>query len=120
MNRYHVIYDDNCPLCLAGIGQIEKLDQLGLVRFVPLSNTHDKSGPRMPSREKLKEQMHLITPEGKVYRGAEAAGVLATLFPSSRLLGGLILLPGVRLVARRVYRLIARHRLKISRLVALN
>ena len=105
---------------MTGIEQIRKLDRLGLVRFVPLSDVSEKSGPRIPSREKLKEQMHLITPEGKVYRGAEAAGVLATLFPSSRLLGSLILLPGVRLVARYVYRLIARHRLKISHLAALN
>ena len=120
MNCYHVIYDDTCPLCLGGIEQIKKLDRLGLVRFVPLSDVSEKSGPRIPSREKLKEQMHLITPEGKVYRGAEAAGMLATLFPSSKLLGELILLPGVRFVARHIYRLIARHRLTVSRMVSLN
>ncbi len=120
MSRYHVIYDDTCPLCLTGIEQIRKLDRLGLVSFVPLSGVPEQSGSRMPSREKLKQQMHLITPEGKVYRGAEAAGLLATLFPSSRLLGEFILLPGVRHLARHVYRLIARHRLRISRLAALN
>ena len=120
MSRYHVIYDDNCPICAAGAVRLEKLDRMGLVRCVPLSEIPERPDMRTLSRAKLKDQMHLITPEGKVYRGAEAAGVLATLFPGSRLLGEFILLPGVRSVARRVYRLVARHRFKISRLVSLN
>ena len=120
MNQFHVIYDDNCPLCLAAIGQVRQLDRLGLVNLVPLSGITDRPGSSIPARQKLLEQMHLITPEGKVYRGADAVGVLARLLPQSRYFGSFLLLPGVRHLARGIYRLIARHRLRLSHLMTLN
>jgi len=76
--------------------------------------------PGVPVRQGLLEQVHLITPEGKVYRGAEAVGVLAGLFPESRYFGRIILLPGIRDLARVVYRFVARHRFRLSRLTTLN
>jgi predicted DCC family thiol-disulfide oxidoreductase YuxK len=100
--------------------KIEKLDRLGLINRVPLSVAVKTRKPGMPAENRLSNEMHLITPEGKIYRGAEAVGVLATLFPQSRLLGEIILLPGVRAVARLVYRQVARHRMRLSRLLPLN
>ena len=120
MSQYHLIYDDTCPLCLASVETVRKLDRLGLVAVVPLSSVAEAKRPGFPSRERLQEQIHLITPEKKVYRGAEAVGVLATLFPKSRLFGEFVLLPGVKVFARYVYGAIARHRLRLSRLAALN
>ncbi|MEW6412016.1 MAG: DUF393 domain-containing protein [Candidatus Zixiibacteriota bacterium] len=120
MKQYHLIYDDNCPVCLSSVGKISKLDKLGLVNRVPLSQALKARNPNMPVKDKLAEQLHLVTPEGKIYRGAEAVGILATLFPQSRLLGQFMLLPGVRFLARAVYRLIARHRMRLSRLMPLN
>ena len=120
MSQYHLIYDDNCPLCLSSVDKIKKYDQLGLVNLVALTSVPDRPQCGMPTKEKLREEIHLITPERKVYRGAEAVGVLASLFPNSRYFGALITAPGIRVVARHVYRLIARHRLSISRIASLN
>ncbi|UCE24731.1 MAG: DUF393 domain-containing protein [Candidatus Zixiibacteriota bacterium] len=120
MGQYHVIYDDNCPLCLAAIGQVRQLDRLGLVNLVALSDVTGRAASALPAHRKLLEQMHLVTPEGRVYRGADAVGVLARVLPKSRYIGNFILLPGVRQLARIIYRLIARHRLSVSRLCSLN
>jgi predicted DCC family thiol-disulfide oxidoreductase YuxK len=120
MNVYHLIYDDNCPVCLKGVDRIKDLDKLGLVYFVPLSKALDIHAGRLPTGGRLREEIHLIAPDKKVYRGAEAVGVLAGLFPRSRIVGNFILLPGVRSVARVVYGFVARHRMKLSRIAALN
>lgn len=120
MSQYHLIYDDNCPLCRGSIEKVRKFDKLGLVNCLPLSAIPDRSGCGLLGREKLLEEIHLVTPEKKVYRGADAVGILASLFPNSRYLGALILAPGIRVLARHVYRVVARHRLSLSKLVSLN
>ncbi len=120
MNQYHLIYDDSCPICLFSIERIAKLDKLGLVNRVPLSTALKSRKPGMLANDQLVKEMHLITPEGKIYRGAEAVGVLATLFPQSRLFGEIVLLPGIRTLARLVYAQVARHRIRLSRIVPLN
>ena len=120
MSQYYVIYDDNCPVCCASVEKVRKLDRLGLVNCIPLSLVPNRPQRGMPGKERLADQLHLITPEKKVYRGAEAVGVLASLFPSSRYLGAFIMLPVIRVVARHVYRIVARHRFSISRTVSLN
>ncbi|UCG61785.1 MAG: DUF393 domain-containing protein [Candidatus Zixiibacteriota bacterium] len=120
MGQYHLIYDDNCPICRKSISTVRNLDRLGLVNCVPLSTVTDQPRRGTLVKGKLAEEIHLITPEGKVYRGAEAVGVLASLFPRSKYLGAFILLPGVRALARRAYRRVARRRLMISRLLSLN
>lgn len=120
MSQYHLIYDDNCPICLASIDKVRKLDRLGLVNLVPLSSVADRPRGALPAKERLRDEIHLITPEKKVYRGAEAVGVLASLFPGSRYVGAFIMAPGIRVIARHIYRIVARHRLSISRIASLN
>ncbi|UCD63693.1 MAG: DUF393 domain-containing protein [Candidatus Zixiibacteriota bacterium] len=115
-----MIYDDQCSLCLGAVGKVRQLDRLGLVELVPLSRAADSFGHCPSTEERLRKQLHLVTSEGKIYRGAEAVGVLAALFPESKLLGHVILLPFIRPLARWAYRIVARHRLKISRLVSVN
>jgi len=118
MSPYHLIYDDRCPVCVEAVGRVQKLDRLGLVELMPVSQI--PQGPQAPDRRRLLDEVHLITPEGKVFRGADAVGILAGLFPQSRYFGRLILMPGIRSVARIVYGIVARHRLKQSRLTTLN
>ncbi len=118
VSQFHLIYDDRCPVCLGAVDRVRKLDRMGLVELMPVSQIPQMRG--VPNRRGLLEQVHLITPEGKIYRGADAVGILAGLFPESRYLGRFILLPGIRRIARVVYRFVARHRLKLSRLTTLN
>jgi predicted DCC family thiol-disulfide oxidoreductase YuxK len=120
MNQYHLIYDDECPLCTACIESLRHRDRIELVKYVPLSGLLDDARLRPSAIERLKQEVHLITPQRRVYRGAEAVGVLARVLPGSRLIGALVLFPGIRYLARHTYRMVARHRLTISKLTSLN
>jgi predicted DCC family thiol-disulfide oxidoreductase YuxK len=120
MKKYRLIYDDSCPVCVAAVSKAVRLDSMGLVSLEPLSGARTAGYPDLPSPAKLAKEIHLIAPDGAVYRGAEAVGRLASLFPRSKLLGRIILLPLVRPLARLVYGLVARHRLRLSKALGLN
>jgi predicted DCC family thiol-disulfide oxidoreductase YuxK len=120
MDQYHLIYDDKCPLCTACIERLRQRDRIELVKYVPLSSLRDDPRLRPSAIERLKQEVHLITPQRQVYRGAEAVGVLARVLPGSRFIGAFILFPGIRYLARHIYRMVARHRLTISKLTTLN
>jgi predicted DCC family thiol-disulfide oxidoreductase YuxK len=114
MGDNYLIYDDSCPVCRASIKRVQQLDKLGIVRLVRLSQLSEINDVKLPALSELKEQIHFITADGMAHKGAEAIGHLAGLFPQSRLLGRILSLPGVKQIARPLYRLIARHRLKLS------
>jgi len=119
MKDYYLIYDDSCPICRVGTDQLRKLDRLGLVKMVPLSRAREISESARLDPNRLKTEIHLVLPDGRIFRGAEALATVAALFPRSRLLGWLIMIPPFKQLARLVYRIIARHRLKISAVVGL-
>ena len=62
------------------------------------------------AREDLERAMHLVSPTGRVFAGAAAAGPLLALLPGGRLLGAPLALPGAGRVAAAAYHWIARHR----------
>ncbi len=114
MKDYYLIYDDSCPICRVGVRKIGDLDRLGLVKMVPLSRAREISQSARLDPTRLKTEIHLVMPDGRVFRGAEALATVATLFPRSKLLGRLIMIPPIKQLGRIVYRIIARHRMKIS------
>jgi predicted DCC family thiol-disulfide oxidoreductase YuxK len=116
MRRFYLIYDDQCPLCRAGLEQVRQLDTLGLVTPVPLSNPTLPPSLELPPFDQLRQALHLIDSDGTRYAGAEAVARIATLFPRSRFLGRILLWPVVRPLARLIYGRVARHRLLLARL----
>jgi predicted DCC family thiol-disulfide oxidoreductase YuxK len=117
MLSYFLIYDDNCPVCVKASRQVKRLDDLGLVNLVPLSVAAAPEGRSGLSKDKMANQMHLVGSDGRVWAGADAVARLATVMPRSRLVGRILMLPLVRQAARLVYGQIARHRLKLTRLL---
>lgn len=113
MGDYHLIYDDRCPLCLRAMNEVRKYDRLAVVRMVPLSTVRESAGLSavpLPLDSELQQSIHLVEPNGQILRGAEAIGRLAVLFPRSRPLGLVLLMPGVRTISEWIYRWVARHR----------
>jgi len=118
MLSYFLIYDDLCPICVKASRQVKKLDELGVVNLVPLSTAAIPQGRPVTSAEKMANQMHLVSSDGRVWAGADAVARLASVCPRSRSLGRLLMMPGVRHLARLVYGRVARHRLKLARLIS--
>ena len=67
---------------------------------------------RFPSvpRSDLEAAMHLVAPDGRVWTGARAVEELLRLLPRWRLGAWTFRIPGVRLVAGWVYRMVAGNR----------
>ena len=115
MADHYLIFDDRCPLCLAAAQKVHRRDRTRRVSLQPLSRLSLPEAVRAPADQELTAAIHLIAPDGVVYRGAEALAHLAILLPRYKPLGKVLLLPVVKPVARLFYRFIARNRVGISR-----
>jgi predicted DCC family thiol-disulfide oxidoreductase YuxK len=108
-----VLYDGSCRFCSAAARRLAALVRPGAVEMV------DFQAPgaldRFPgvSHAACMQAMHLVTPDGRVYRGAEAAvRALATRrFPGW--LAYLYYLPGLRQLLDRLYAFLAAHRYRL-------
>lgn len=117
--RHVVLYDGLCKFCLAGMRRLLALARPGAIE--PVNFQEPGALDRFPgiSHEDCMRQMYLVTPEGKVYAGFEAA---VRAVATRRFIGRLAFLyylPGLRMLLDALYALIARHRYKImGKLVA--
>lgn len=90
--------------------RFRRMDRRGQVTWTGLSNPQLPDFLVPPSHERLKQSMHLADESGKWYVGTDAIAKLATLFPKSRLLGYLLMVPGIRSLSKRIYSVFARRR----------
>ncbi len=117
MPHYYLIYDDTCPICLASIKKLRQVDTLGLVEAVPLSDPRLPHGKNLPPEHELKNAVHLFDDAGQMYRGADAVAKVMSIFPKSAWIGKIMRWPGIRQIARGVYGLVARNRVKLSGMI---
>ncbi|MBK7142182.1 MAG: DUF393 domain-containing protein [bacterium] len=118
MPRYYLIYDDSCPICLASIDRLRKIDTLGIVELVPLSDPRLPHGQSLPPQHELKNAVHLFDDSGQMYRGAEAVAQVMSIFPTTAWISRIMGWPGIRQLARVIYGVVARNRVKLSKAVA--
>ena len=102
-----LIYDDACAMCCTWAERVRRWDCDHRIELVP-SHGADV-GARFPgiARERLDAAMQVVEPDGKTCEGAAAAEALLRVLPLGRLLGWTFAVPGVRVIAERVYRAIA-------------
>ena len=91
------------------------LDWLGRLRLLPIKDPEAAQLAPDVRREDLLEAMHCVTPEGKVFRGARAIRFISFRLPLAIPLGLLLWIPGVIFLAEKVYMVISRNRLVLSR-----
>ena len=114
MKRYILIYDDGCSFCAAAVAKVRRLDRFGIVDIMPLSHPHLPDSVVCPLPSELARSIILFTPEGEKYAGSDAVALLASVLPGTRWFGWVLLLPGIKQIARPMYRFIARHRMQLS------
>jgi predicted DCC family thiol-disulfide oxidoreductase YuxK len=107
---YTMLYDGNCRICRSQAQTIAGYNDDGLIEVLDM-NTPDARArfpqvtPAMAQRE-----MHLVAPDGTLYRGAEAVRETLLRLPALRGLGELMRLPGAMGLARPLYAWVARNR----------
>ena len=111
-----VLYDSDCPLCTFQMKTLTWLDWFGKVRFVPIqAEEAAKIAPGL-TREDLLEAIHCITPDGTIHRGARAIRFLGMRMPLLLPVTLFLWIPGVILIAEKVYMFVSRNRLFFSRI----
>jgi predicted DCC family thiol-disulfide oxidoreductase YuxK len=105
-----LIYDGECNICIRSVEWIRRQDPGGAIELLAFQD------PRLPIRfpelpiQRCREAMQLLTPDGKRREGAEAVEELLRILPGFRWLAWGFRVPGVRRLARAVYRYVARRR----------
>lgn len=106
-----LVYDGDCRFCHASAGRLLRLAGPKL-RLVSLHEPGLLEALAI-SQEAAMQAMHLITPEGRVFRGLEAAVQALRHRPIVGVLAKAYYLPGLRQLGDLGYRLVARYRYAI-------
>jgi predicted DCC family thiol-disulfide oxidoreductase YuxK len=111
--KYVVLYDGHCRFCAA---QSQKLTAIAR-RAVVTTADFQESGilDKFPgiSHEACMQAMHLVTPDGRVYRGFEAIVQAIATRPVLGLAAYVYYLPGLRQLCDRLYAFVAANRYRL-------
>lgn len=103
-----LIYDGDCGVCRLWVDYWKSLTG-DRVRYAPFQNVA-VDFPEIPS-EHFKKFLHLITPNGELFRGAEAVFRILSCCPGkSWFLWLYVRIPGFSFISEAVYRSLASHR----------
>ena len=116
MNPNTVLYDDECSFCTFQMKLLSWLDWGNRFALVPASDKRVEVLAPQLTAQQLNEAIHCVTQTGDIHRGARAIRFISLRLPLLVPLAFFLWLPGVILVAERIYALISRNRQFISRL----
>lgn len=106
-----ILYDGQCALCQRSVRILRPLDWLHRLNFADArdpANIPLTDPPLQP--ERLMEEMHAVTPAGRVYHGFRAFRCIAWRLPLLWLIAPFLYIPGVPALGQRVYLWVARNR----------
>jgi len=115
MSELTVFYDGLCGFCRASADQVRRLDSRHRIELVDL---HDPSVQQLfpqIDREIAMRWMQAIDRCGEVSSGVDAWARIGLLLPGWNLVAWLLLVPGIRWVAARIYAWVARNRYRWNR-----
>ncbi len=115
MSPNTVLYDDECSFCTFQMKLLSWLDWRNRFALVPAADPRVATLAPALTAQQLNEAIHCVTPEGTVHRGARAIRFISQDLPLLWPLALLLWVPGIILIAERVYALISRNRQLISR-----
>jgi predicted DCC family thiol-disulfide oxidoreductase YuxK len=110
IGKYILLYDGHCPFCVARSKNLAALARLGTVHIVDFQEPATLAPFPELSHEACMQAMHLITPDGRVYRGFEAAVQAVATRPILGWFAYVYYVPGLRQLCEWMYRFIATHR----------
>ncbi|MEJ5343805.1 MAG: DUF393 domain-containing protein [Chloroflexus sp.] len=108
--RYTMLYDGNCRICRSQAALIAGYDDHNQIELLDANSASARERFPQISHEEAMGQLHVVGPDGTIYRGAEAVREILLQLPTLRGLGELLRLPGALTLAQPVYELIARNR----------
>jgi predicted DCC family thiol-disulfide oxidoreductase YuxK len=111
--RYIVLYDGHCKFCTAGAKKLIGMGKPGALHLVSFQDPGVLDHLPGITYEACMRQMYLVTPDGRVYGGFEAAVQAVATRGVLGWLAYVYYLPGLRLILDLAYVLIAANRYRI-------
>lgn len=104
-------YDEECPVCVRVKTILKHFDVLTAIEYKGVQ-TYASQDPRLNKlpQQQLLDNIHVILPGGKLYVGADAYKYVFLRIPAFFLLSLLMRIPGVMLISKWIYALIAKSR----------
>jgi predicted DCC family thiol-disulfide oxidoreductase YuxK len=112
--RYTLLYDGACRICTSQMATVAAYNDAGLVEILDLRSPEVRERFPEITPEAAQRELHLVAPDGAIYRGAEAVRETLLRLPSLRGLGEVLRLPGAMTLARPLYAFIAANRYLIG------
>jgi predicted DCC family thiol-disulfide oxidoreductase YuxK len=120
-DRLTILYDSECSFCTTAVEELQKVDRTHQLNFVPLQDQKVKEQYPQLKIWELRVVMHVICPDGRIVKGAEAYREIGDVISIQTFRGKLLRLfawavriPGALPVAEWVYRLIANNRYRLT------
>ena len=115
MPELTILFDGACSLCQASAARVQRFDRRGRIEFL---DVHDPEAQRrfpQMDRDAALRWMQAVDSRGQISSGADAWARIGMLLPGWKLLAWLLLVPGIRFVAQKIYAWIARNRYRWNR-----
>ncbi len=110
-----VIYDGECAFCINQVHRIQQLDRKAQFEYLPRQDSNTELRFPVLATEDFNSGMRLISPEGKLYVGADAIYQIAMRLPGLKYIAWLYQVPGIRQLAQLAYAWVAANRKKLAR-----
>jgi predicted DCC family thiol-disulfide oxidoreductase YuxK len=108
-----VFFDGGCGVCTSEMRTYRTREHGGRLVFIDIRAPWFDPAPYSITGEEFLHELHAIDASGHVYRGVDAFRAIWKAFPDSRkydMLNAIVLIPGVNLVSKILYRAFARIR----------
>jgi predicted DCC family thiol-disulfide oxidoreductase YuxK len=113
--RYTMLYDGNCRICTGQAETVAAFNDDGLIEILDLNSPEVRARFPQVTPDAAQRELHLVAPDGSLFRGAEAVRETLLRLPSLRGLGELMRVPGAMSLARPLYAWVAANRYLFGR-----
>lgn len=111
---YTVVYDGTCTICKRLVRGLEQWDRKKILEIVPSQAPQVQARFPWIAARAYRESIQLIGAGGETWQGAAAIEQLLDVLPRGAFLSWMFSIPGVRPLAERAYRWIARNRYRLG------
>ena len=111
---YTLLYDSDCRICTAQAHGLLHYDADDRIALLPLNSSAARARYPQITPGDAQRWMHIVGPDGRIWRGADAVRLALLLLPLGRALGALLYLPGAMRLARPLYDWFARNRYRFG------
>lgn len=107
---YTLLYDGRCRICTSQVETITRFDDDKRIAVLDMNSAAAQARFPQVAPEDAQRELHMVAPDGTIYRGAAAVRQTLLLLPALRGFGELMRLPGMMALANPIYAWVARNR----------